>query len=424
MGNELGLQYIMDGNGNYYTLNGSDQLVVARDREEAGVFTLFEAKQRIGAGRKARFYLTIPVEDMEEMEYEILGVSETQGECDSVICTEDVPADVLDNVLNIADRIKDSDGFDGKETKAEPEREQPQFEYNMEHTDWNVFANYYLFLATNVKRYQEDLAKRHSDVEKEICDLLHYVELYDLTDEEGLQTMDMLKDARQRRRDIKDEISRTEFFQKMIGNSANVAKIKGFLTELKKFETRRYYPRQLPELFAGMENRKSERTTCREHILEQYDCNVDKATDVEEMEGQEMDYRETIYDHKENDWLGFAKQQMEFYQNAGQYMMNLRIEIQTIDRSIEDVMEEIEDANYNVTQGYKVFKELKDLRNAKKAKEKELAILDVMTECFDLDALADAWEYNVSEMEDLTSGETSVYIESIPSKQTESNLAI
>lgn len=100
-----------------------------------------------------------------------------------------------------------------------------------------------------------------------------------------------------------------------------------------------------------------------------------------------MSFVETIYDHQENDWLGFAKQQME---------------IDTIDQSIEEVMEQIEDANYNVAQGYKVFRELKDLRNERKAKEQELAILKTMTECIDLKAMADACAYNVTEIEKMT----------------------
>ena len=115
-----------------------------------------------------------------------------------------------------------------------------------------------------------------------------------------------------------------------------------------------------------------------------------------------MNYAETVYDQKENDWLGFARQQMEFYRNAGQYMINLRIEIDTIDQEIENVMEKIEDANYNVAQGYKVFKELKDLRNERKYKAQELEVLRTMTECFDLDAMADAWDYNVREVENIT----------------------
>ena len=122
----------------------------------------------------------------------------------------------------------------------------------------------------------------------------------------------------------------------------------------------------------------------------------------ENMEEPEMNYAETVYDQKENDWLGFARQQVEFYRNAGQYMMNLQIEIDTIDQEIEDVMEKIEDANYNVAQGYKVFKELKDLRNERKSKAQELEVLQTMTECFDLDAMADAWDYNVREVENIT----------------------
>ena len=63
MRNSYGMQFIMDGSGNYYRTNEADQLVVAANREEASVFTLFDANQRIGGGKKATFYFTIPVED-------------------------------------------------------------------------------------------------------------------------------------------------------------------------------------------------------------------------------------------------------------------------------------------------------------------------------------------------------------------------
>lgn len=68
MGNDFGMQYIMDGNGNYYTVNGNDQLVVARDKDEASVFSFFEANQRISGGKRAKFYVTIPVDELEEIE--------------------------------------------------------------------------------------------------------------------------------------------------------------------------------------------------------------------------------------------------------------------------------------------------------------------------------------------------------------------
>jgi hypothetical protein len=93
---------------------------------------------------------------------------------------------------------------------------------------------------------------------------------------------------------------------------------------------------------------------------------------------------------------------MEFYQNAGQYMDNLQIEIGTIDEKIEEVMEKIEDANYNVAQGYMVFKELKVLRNERKSKAKELQMLRIMTESFDMEAMAEALSYNVDAIEQMS----------------------
>ena len=76
----------------------------------------------------------------------------------------------------------------------------------------------------------------------------------------------------------------------------------------------------------------------------------------------------TPFDGKENDWLSFARQQAEFYRNAGHYITNLQIDIKEIDSEIENILLETEDANCNVTQGYKVFKRLKELRLEKKAR--------------------------------------------------------
>lgn len=258
MGNDLGMQYIVDGNGNYYTVNGNDQLVVARDKDEAGVFTFFEANQRIGGGKRAKFYVTIPVDDLEETENEMLEAATDEEEE-----THTFTDTTFSRVFSIVDKMKapEDEEIEQKEVVAPVK---PSFEYSMENTDWSEFVNYFIFLSTGAKGYQDELAKQHSDIEKEICDLLHYVELYDLTDEEGLKAMDMLKDARQRRRDVKDEISRTEYFQKMIGTSANVAKARGFLTEIKKLDTRKYFPRQLEGLFDGMSDRATDRELFRQ----------------------------------------------------------------------------------------------------------------------------------------------------------------
>lgn len=109
----------------------------------------------------------------------------------------------------------------------------------------------------------------------------------------------------------------------------------------------------------------------------------------------------TPFDGKENDWLLFARQQAEFYRNAGQYITNLQIDIKEIDSEIENILLETEDANCNVAQGYKVFKRLKQLRLEKKAKTKELNCLYALTDYIDCELLADTCEDNLAEIEDI-----------------------
>lgn len=109
----------------------------------------------------------------------------------------------------------------------------------------------------------------------------------------------------------------------------------------------------------------------------------------------------TPFDGKENDWLSFARQQAEFYRNAGQYITNLQMDIREIDEEIEETLLEAEDTNCNVTQGYKVFKRLKELRLERKSKSMELDCLYALTDYIDCDALADTCEANLAEVEGL-----------------------
>ena len=112
----------------------------------------------------------------------------------------------------------------------------------------------------------------------------------------------------------------------------------------------------------------------------------------------------TVFDGKENDWMAFAMQQAEFYKNAKQYIINIRSDIDEIDGAIIDLMGEIEVSNCNVTQGYKLFKRLKDLRLERKQKEKELECLYILTEHFDMDAMAYECENNVDMLEEYLYG--------------------
>ena len=69
-------------------------------------------------------------------------------------------------------------------------------------------------------------------------------------------------------------------------------------------------------------------------------------------------------------------------------------------------MQEIEEANCNVTQGYRLFKRLKDLRLERKQKEKELECLYILTEHFDVRALAEECESNLFALENFLTRES------------------
>ena len=65
------------------------------------------------------------------------------------------------------------------------------------------------------------------------------------------------------------------------------------------------------------------------------------------------------------------------------------MDMDDIDAQIADLLDEMENAKCNVTQGYKLFKKMQELRLARREKEKELTSLTILTEHFDLTAMAD-----------------------------------
>ena len=100
------------------------------------------------------------------------------------------------------------------------------------------------------------------------------------------------------------------------------------------------------------------------------------------------------------------------------------MDMEEIDNAIWELMQEIEVSNCNVTQGYRLFKRLKDLRLERKQKEKELECLYILTEHFDVSALAEECECNLSELENFLGQEKDgvkesvTTIDEIPSENT------
>ena len=351
-----GLQYVMDGKGNYYKKNEKGRLVIASGEEDATQFTFFEANQMIG-GNTSFTYFTVPVEDRIQEDEEEMDMSEKHP------ITKD---ELINNLEQLC------------------------------------------YIASITDERMKELNEELSEVDQKICDVLHLFELYELTEEERLNAVEIVKKERQKRRDIKDEMICLELYQTTFGTKESMTEAKNIISSIKRMYYRVYKPRQLTELFEGMSDRKIDRVSYIDTR------NAVSSIDTDTYEGgiltMEYTRKETVYDGRENDWLAFAKKQLEFYQNAPQYMINLQMDIEAIDEAIEEALAHIEDANYNVAQGYKAFKELKELRNKRKEKQQELNCLSLLTQGVDFTYMVDMYVNNISQAEDIIKEETKIQL--------------
>ena len=390
------LYYIMDYSGNYYRTNHAEQLVAAACEQDAAIFTFAQANSRISVGKKAAFYCMVPVDDATEKANETMlleenyenNIVEAQGKTDTDNYISQVKELTYDEVADEIDKNV--------------------YSYDLSEIDWAEYLTHFTYLVSGIKDYRDDLAKKHSDIDQKICDILHYIELCETSDDEAIDLVELLRVCRENRRDIKDELQRIEYFQNNLGTNANAAKAKQALKSIKALQTRKYKPRKYDELFENciLKDKRLQ----RDDIYETKHINEDRKQKFDERntyvgEGGERAVIEgrqyTPFDGKIIDWLSFAKQQAEFYRNVGQYIKNLQIDINEIDETIEDILLETEEANCNVAQGYKVFKRLKELRQERKAKSKELDCLYALTDYIDCDALADTCETNLAEVEEI-----------------------
>ena len=362
------LCYIMDYSGHYYRTNQADQLVAAAGEQEATVFTFAQANKHIGVGKKASFYCIVPMEEQTES--------------------------ITDEVVSPIKELTYDEVTEPVEKKVAS--------YDLSEMDWAEYLTHFTYLVEGLKDYKDELSKKHSDIDQKICDVLHYIELCETDENEAADLVELLRVCRENRRDIKDELQRIEYFQNSFGTNANVTKAKQALKCIK----RKYKPRKYEELFENciLKDRRLQRDDISEAIPNSSDTKqrYSEEPTFEEKDGEETmaeERRYTPFDGKENDWLSFARQQAEFYRNAGQYITNLRLDMKEIDDEIEAVLVETEEANCNVAQGYKVFKRLKELRLEKKAKNQELNCLYALTDYIDCQSLADVCEDNLAEIE-------------------------
>lgn len=344
------LYNIMDYSGNYYRIGKRNDLVIVSNANEASVFTFIEANKRINMGQKNKFYFMTPVEAMQE-------------EC-------------------------------------QEEEMKPVSEYDFSQMDWKEYLTHFTYIIESLAGYRDSLVKEESDVDLKISDILHYIELSDTSDEEASRLVGLLKECREHRRAVKDEIICLDTFQRTVGTGANATKAKEAIKAFKGLETRSYTPRRLSDLF-GDEVVKIPTTPKKTHRELDLDKNIrfENGTEWKETEDMDLVRRGTAFDGKDNDWMAFAMQQAEFYRDANQYMINIKVDIEEIEEEIADLMDEIDSSNCNVAQGYKLFKRLKELRIQRKTKEQELQCLHILTAHFDMTAMADECESNAYELE-------------------------
>ena len=370
------LYYIMDYSGNYYRTNQADQLVTAAGAQEAQIFTFAQANRRIGAGKKAAFYCMIPMENETEQEEK-----------------HDQAAEQEQSVSPVKELTYD---------EVEEQVEKNVFSYDLSEMDWAEYLTHFTYIVAGIGKYRDEINRRLSDIDKKICDVLHYIELCETDDQEAVDLVELLRVCRENRREIKDELTRVEYFQINLGTSANAGKARQALKSIQGLDTRKYKPRKFDELFKNC--------TLKDRRLQKEDLSVAETKNVikkhhyineggEETMTEERNY--TPFDGKQNDWIFFAKQQAEFYKNAEQYITNIQLDIDEIDDEIEAILLQTEDANYNVAQGYKVFKRLKELRIERKEKEKELDCLYALTNTIDCPSLAGVCEESLAEIEDI-----------------------
>ena len=209
---DTGKRYnIVDTAGHFYKLNERGNLVMAKNSSEAAFFTIKEANDRVGTGRKSWFYSVVEAK------------TETVPETTSAV-PETYPAPEYDCV-------EKPTMFDGLRN------------------NWEDLLSNLCYMSSHMSEYQNNLNQMLSDVDKEICDLMHYLEFSDLDDGEMLKVAEMLRERRCHRRQIKDEMEKTALMCDTFLDGTFGIKVHQSLEIMEKMKTRQYTPRRLNDLF-------------------------------------------------------------------------------------------------------------------------------------------------------------------------------
>lgn len=198
--------YIVTIEGKYCKLNERGDLVIARDNSEAVLFPRQEAETRIGKGRKSRFYR------IETTALSPVGAAELSTQ-----------------------------NYDSRENTA------TMFEGY--HYDWERMLSDLCYMSQHMTEYQAKLHGMQSDVDQEISDIMHYLEFTDPGTDEMLKASQMLQERRRKRREITDEIEKTNLIRDAFLDRNFETKVQQALGRMERMKVRQYTPRKLTDLF-------------------------------------------------------------------------------------------------------------------------------------------------------------------------------
>jgi len=201
------LYYITDTYGSFYALDDSNKLVVVNKEEFATKFTLAKANNTI---QKV-------IKPMQRYQFVL----------------KEVPNNLSleDDYLELEKNAYITTRFDDM------------------NTDWKWEMENLISFCSQLKQYRVNLNHMLSEVDKEICDIMHYIEFYNLDAAKGYKMYKMLKDCRLRRRKIKDEYEKVGAAITVLANEDLIEKMKTALKQMKGLDNRLYTPRILTELF-------------------------------------------------------------------------------------------------------------------------------------------------------------------------------
>lgn len=198
--------YIVTTEGQYCKLNEHNDLVIARDHSEAVLFPRQEAETRIGKGRKSRFY---HIEAAPLFSVEVAESSAPKPE-------------VCENTATM---------FEGGPY------------------DWENMLSNLCYMSSHIAEYQTKLHEMQSDVDLKISDVMHYLEFENPDDESLLTSARTLQKLSRERREIKDELEKTNLIRGTFLDKAFGNKVQQALGKMERMKSRQYTPRKLTDLF-------------------------------------------------------------------------------------------------------------------------------------------------------------------------------